>query len=533
MTEIQNDTLVVSFPEMEAALRARLDAWLSGKLSQLAKTRTDIDLPKLRCRLESKVHVRATLSFQRTLRLPDNGRTYNLPAGLGRMELEHIDDLRNVSTEAKARGGVALPMYSGEAMWIRFEAEYPMALRIACGKTCAVSGLPWSSGLQENPQNYVVIPKQPWLDGFRINTDTIRQFVAEPLGSGKTVENFLTGEEHWGGIQIQALPMNMEAGFDWLVENELNQVFSEFLHPIETPRCISICRVPLECPLESMGLGAGARILQQVDRDPWGVKNWETKISSRVFIHILHAGDWSFASGKPMPRLPLSMEDYQNGGIPWFDYDSQEQPVVGRTLLSGLENRGTASSSPFTPTPGTRPVREMDAEEAQVSKYTKQTSIAPVHARRPNMYWITVGSEVQNNFAKGIQAGLWGVKQEYNDRIRHVQAGDLVLFYGKQIGCALCTLESNYFLNTEKVWPDATYPHRVKISGPLLHAKDAKFSNVWVHLKDRAGKPFSSIAAAARAIGGAGGVFRPLREEEISALMKELGWTLTRIGCIE
>jgi hypothetical protein len=41
-----------------------------------------------------EVHPKAsgTVSFQRTLRVPDNDRIYPLPAGLGRFQLAHIDN---------------------------------------------------------------------------------------------------------------------------------------------------------------------------------------------------------------------------------------------------------------------------------------------------------------------------------------------------------------------------------------------------------------------------------------------------------
>ena len=53
---------------------------------------------------------------------------------------------------------------------------------------CAVSGLPWIERLVKDPQNYVALPNQPWLDGINAGDGFIRQFVAVPLGSGATVE---------------------------------------------------------------------------------------------------------------------------------------------------------------------------------------------------------------------------------------------------------------------------------------------------------------------------------------------------------
>lgn len=48
------------------------------------------------------------LSFKRTLRVPDDGRTYPLPAGLGSFPLRHVDDFSNMlPSHTSERGGVA------------------------------------------------------------------------------------------------------------------------------------------------------------------------------------------------------------------------------------------------------------------------------------------------------------------------------------------------------------------------------------------------------------------------------------------
>jgi hypothetical protein len=48
----------------------------------------------------------------------------------------------------------------------------------------AVSGLPDADESLGEPQNYLVCPDQPWLDGCNIGDGVIRQFVAMPLGQG-------------------------------------------------------------------------------------------------------------------------------------------------------------------------------------------------------------------------------------------------------------------------------------------------------------------------------------------------------------
>nr|HQH71177.1 hypothetical protein [bacterium] len=150
--------------------------------------------PEAECRVE----------FQRTLRIPDDGKDYYLPPGLGRFPLRHLDDFASQLPPAwQARGGVIMPMYQSEAMWINFSGDYPFAIKIAAGKINAVSGEEWKNGINRDPQDYVVIPGQPWLDGFCVEKGLIRQFVAMPLGEGYTAEEQITGEGRHGGVAQQ------------------------------------------------------------------------------------------------------------------------------------------------------------------------------------------------------------------------------------------------------------------------------------------------------------------------------------------
>jgi hypothetical protein len=49
-----------------------------------------------------------TISFQRTLRIPDDDKTYPLPPGLGFFPLLHVDDhAEQVPREELSRGGQA------------------------------------------------------------------------------------------------------------------------------------------------------------------------------------------------------------------------------------------------------------------------------------------------------------------------------------------------------------------------------------------------------------------------------------------
>jgi hypothetical protein len=161
-----------------------------------------------------------TIEFQRTLRIPDNDKEYPLPPGCGRFHVRHTEDyIDTLDADTVRKGGVLIPMYQSEALWIRFEGHnvpdretaYPFAVQIGTGKICAVTGETWTEHLLRNIQNYVVVPGQPWLDGYCVEEGIIRQFVAEPLGQGLTAEEQITGTAEHGGLQIQVFPMNRDA----------------------------------------------------------------------------------------------------------------------------------------------------------------------------------------------------------------------------------------------------------------------------------------------------------------------------------
>ena len=73
-----------------------------------------------------------------------------------------------------------------------------------------MSGKPWKPELDAADHDYVVVPEQPWLDGFCVAKDVIRQFVAMPLGSGYSVEEQITGKPEHGGLQVLVYPMKKE-----------------------------------------------------------------------------------------------------------------------------------------------------------------------------------------------------------------------------------------------------------------------------------------------------------------------------------
>jgi len=276
-----------------------------------------------------EVHADARLSieFQRTLRIPDDGKDYPLPPGLGRFPLRHVDDYaRRVPGTWLERGGVMLPMYQSEALWLNFNSDYPFAIKIAAGKIDAVSGGEWTNEFGRDPQNYVVAPRQPWLDGYCVEKGVIRQFVAMPLGAGYTAEEQLTGHAEHGGIQILAAPMKKEAWERYSVR--FRRVTPEFAGVMDE------CRRSFD-----IGLAPGGRMRQEIYDDPYRLEDWDFKHTSRCWVHLANSIAWRAITGDAAPTMPPTAAEYSTAGLPWFDYYSEgSKAVKGSATLAGLKS---------------------------------------------------------------------------------------------------------------------------------------------------------------------------------------------------
>lgn len=266
------------------------------------------------------------IAFQRTLRIPDDGRSYPLPPGLGTFPVLPVSRFADrVPDDWRRHGGVFIPMHQREALWIDFtgsDRSAPSAVKVAIGKVNAVTGEPWNERLHaaggDRKQDYLVVPDQPWLDGINVGEGRIRQFVAVPLGSDYTVEGQVTGEETWGGIQLLVVPGKQQPP----------PPSSPLLRRIERPR-VALNEV------SPMGLGAGGMMTQRIYADTHGIDRWQMDRAARVFVHIANAELFTEITGKAPPPSPISAADYSRHGFPWFGlYDEDQAYVPGSSPLT-------------------------------------------------------------------------------------------------------------------------------------------------------------------------------------------------------
>lgn len=287
-----------------------------------------------------------TINFQRTLRIPDDGKTYDLPPGLGKFSLRHVDDYADrVPKSWLERGGVMMPIYQAEALWLYFKGSYPFALKIAAGKMNAITGEVWQDGLNRSPQDYVVTPDQPWLDGFSVGDGVVRQFVAMPLGSGYSVEEQLTAKAEFGGIQIQAFPMKARHYFESVIRAKLPKRQADILFHLMPPWHSGVLCAPMREPPD-LGLGSGGSMRQQIYEDRHNFDVWDIDQTSRCFIHLCDAVMWRQVTGENPPQKPVTAKTYTNAGLPWFThYRSDLNVLKGSKKLADIKSVNNLSQA--------------------------------------------------------------------------------------------------------------------------------------------------------------------------------------------
>ena len=286
-----------------------------------------------------QVHPDAVLriSFQRTLRIPDDGKDYPLPPGLGRFPVRAVDDHANaVPPRWRAHGGVMLPLYQSEALWIHFESQYvplhstsyPFAVKVAAGKINAVTGQPWANDLNERPQDYLVVPTQPWIDGYAVDKGVIRQFVAMPLGSGYSAEEQITGTAEHGGLQLMVFPMRRDR---FERRFPCRPAKTKAFHELCSPCAAGVA-------MADMALAPGGRMKQEIYDDPFDFEDWDRTVFSRCFVHLANSLIWRAITGEAPPTTPLTARQYTRAGLPWFDYYSENAALEGSEALAELKS---------------------------------------------------------------------------------------------------------------------------------------------------------------------------------------------------
>ena len=153
-----------------------------------------------------EIENRTTITLKKTLQVVNDGKEHPLPPDQGDFPYFYNGAQRIV------------PMnHENEALYLNFANSNqfaPVAIKVLSGGINAITGEKESEAtyttLRNNDengagQNYMLVPGQPWLDGFMSKDNAVRQFIAVNLGQGKSIEEKLEGTLR-GGLQIMVIP---------------------------------------------------------------------------------------------------------------------------------------------------------------------------------------------------------------------------------------------------------------------------------------------------------------------------------------
>jgi hypothetical protein len=301
-----------------------------------------------------------------------------------------------------------------EAMWIGFYSHDKFAVNIYVGGVNAVSGEPSTDTEQtrahryklladrKSIQDYVVTPKQNWLDGIASEDGTVRQFVAMPLGSGYTVEAQVTGADLIGGLQLEVTPakegivdqedeihviLPKPAGtpfFDLFVKtltgktitlraSDLHTVYEvksliqdkEGIPPdvqrlvyngkslrnfrlIDSYGITSGSTIVLVLTLRGggditnqMGIAAGGLIKQSIVKDDNDPTIWDSDCGTIFNVQILNSAVFEGVTGKAPPETPIDSQTYADHKFPYYDIYDEEPSGVKSVAEKDLEGTPT------------------------------------------------------------------------------------------------------------------------------------------------------------------------------------------------
>ncbi|EFC42305.1 predicted protein [Naegleria gruberi] len=322
---------------------------------------------------------RVEVKFHRTIRLPEDDKSYPLPSSMGLFAIEKVDDyLETVPEDFKKHGGVFICIQQREALRMEFvntNIHFPHALKIASGKINVLSGEEWDERIIERPvQDYIVSPMQKRLDGINCGGfRKVKQFVAMPLGKGYTLEGQLSTneEESIGGIQIICFNSDSkkrEEKFGQIIPTKpttpkkpipTNKVVPPTSSVSKQPPMVKSLSVkqkkstqPTPSPRstgpylsspssqrrsassneksgpEEMGIAPGGSMKQTLVADPYTPQFWDEQSKARIFVHLVNTKMYTQITGKRPTVSPISKETYLKLNYPWYEHYVEESGTI-------------------------------------------------------------------------------------------------------------------------------------------------------------------------------------------------------------
>ena len=340
------------------------------------------------------------ISFHRTLRIPEDGNNYPLPAGLGEFPIHRVEDYADsVPPQWLEEGGFFIPLYQREALFIQFEGEErcPSIAKVCVGRINAITGKPYTEELSGHNQDYVVIPKQKWLDGINSGDGTVKQFVAMPLGQGYTIEAQITDEEQHGGFQLVVYEP-MDGRFkepESTIEQKvafLKRIstanFNSMLKPLTKRERIIIDLIREGCT------AAGAACITGMTKEE--VIKFYINFRNAFFERAASNATRHFINDRDCQTIVIkTLGDLREFGLE-EDIDPMPEPspsISGKPQAPRIESLGSSPSQPRSQADSDKGLRLMSSPEPHYFTDVKEMGIAAGGKIRQQIFHDTYGVE--------------------------------------------------------------------------------------------------------------------------------------------
>lgn len=289
----------------------------------------------------------ATVEFNRTLRIPNDGQDYLLPPRTDNFELRSAEDNASTATSWKAKSGAKIPMYQSEALQIAFKGDYPIAIKVGITGINAIDGSSWVEGFQPTKsiraypqrtvlinQNYIIISKQHHLSYFCDDNGLPAQLVAAPIGLDETTNEQIDGSITGRKLLIEAFPLGSNKWEEILekrcAHKEKIEKYGEFtsMYKSNEEYELDIERL-FTNPNPEHYVERGRGKMRQIQwLDPYESSNWNVGSSSSYWIKICNTLEWEQMTTEKPTHAPFSAKDYANVGLPWFKHYSEKPTFV-------------------------------------------------------------------------------------------------------------------------------------------------------------------------------------------------------------
>lgn len=256
---------------------------------------------------EIRVGPGVTIGFERTLRVPDDGRAYPVPPALDILPVYRVEDYsRTVPAAWRQRGGAFIPLFQREALWLTFSGRWwkPNAVTVAIDGVNAITGRPRGGALSNTPQDYLVIPDQPWLNGAKSSDGRIRQFTAPALDPASA-----TAAASIEGMPRTTLQLAVFEAKSGRFPDEPSKP-KYFLED-------GSCRVAPPEWVNGAYFAAARDATPKPLPDTHGVETWDSGNCGSVYVYLVNIAMFRRIAGAQPPPTPITAAHYAEYGLPW------------------------------------------------------------------------------------------------------------------------------------------------------------------------------------------------------------------------